>query len=139
MLLRKYLSQLGIGKAIIDLKLPKVIYGLGERVTGEFFIIGGICEQKIKRLECDLVQIDKMNNTQQNIDTTTILTTKFIEEEQEIRIPFSFQLPVSAAVSSEHISYRFNTRLFFDKGVISEDQDIIQVVDQNSNEIDVGQ
>ncbi|MEK4539187.1 sporulation protein [Peribacillus sp. FSL K6-1552] len=139
MLLRKYLSQLGIGKAIIDLKLLKVMYGLGERVTGEFFIIGGICEQKIKRLECDLVQIDKMNNTQQIIDTTTILTTKFIEEEQEIRIPFSFQLPVSAAVSSEYISYRFNTRLFFDKGVISEDQDIIQVVDQNSKEIDVGQ
>ncbi|MFE4243704.1 sporulation protein [Peribacillus butanolivorans] len=138
MLLRKYLSQLGIGKAIIDLKLPKVKYGLGERVTGEFFIIGGICEQKIKRLECDLVQIDKMSNTQQIIDTTTILTTKFIEEEQEIRIPFSFHLPVSASVSSEHISYRFNTRLFFDKGVISEDQDIIQVVDQNSKEIEIG-
>ncbi|MGE7766809.1 sporulation protein [Peribacillus sp. NPDC096540] len=139
MLLRKYLSQLGIGKAIIDLKLSKVIYGLGERVTGEFYIIGGICEQKIKRLECDLVQIDKMKNAQQVIDTTTILTTKFIEEEQEIRIPFSFQLPVTTAVSSEHISYRFNTRLFFDVGVISEDQDIIQVVEQIIEEIDAGQ
>ncbi|MDW7614349.1 sporulation protein [Peribacillus simplex] len=134
MLLRRYLSQLGIGKAVIDLKLPKVKYGLGERIRGEFSIIGGICEQKIKRLECDLVQLDKVNNVQRIFDTTTILTTKFIEEEQEILIPFSFQLPISAALSSEHISYRFNTRLFFDKGVISEDQDIIQIVDQISQE-----
>ncbi len=59
------------------------------------------------------MQLGKVNNVQRVFDTATILTTKFIEEEQEILIPFSFQLPISVALSSERKSYRFNMRLFF--------------------------
>ncbi|MBM7605511.1 sporulation-control protein [Metabacillus crassostreae] len=128
MLLRKYMSLLGIGSAIIDLILPKDRYCKGELISGHFYIKGGTIEQQLRRIDSDLVLIDKSTNVEKVIDSTTILSTKLINAQEANKISFTFKLPEDIPPSSDDISYRFKTRLTFNEGVESRDQDIIQVV-----------
>lgn len=127
MILRKYMSLLGIGSARIDLVLPKKEYRPGENITGRFLIRGGTIKQDIKRVECDLVLIDESQKIQEVIGTTTLLTVQSVHPEESIDIPFNFKLPHLLRISTDKRSYRFQTRLFFDEGVKSEDQDIINI------------
>jgi sporulation-control protein len=122
------MSLLGVGSAKIDLILPKDTYSPGENIIGYFKIIGGTVEQQINRIDSDLVLIDKAKETEQIIDSTTILTKKQINSTEENELSFTLMLPVDVPVSSDEISYHFHTKLTFDKGVESRDQDIIRIV-----------
>ncbi|MEK3646088.1 sporulation protein [Aeribacillus sp. FSL M8-0235] len=42
MLLRKYMSKIGIGSATVDLVLDKETYSPGEKVTGTLYIKGAL-------------------------------------------------------------------------------------------------
>ncbi|PLS17700.1 sporulation protein [Bacillus sp. M6-12] len=128
MILRKYMSLLGIGSAKIDLILEKDTYKAGNPVHGYFIIKGGTIEQQIKRIDCDLVMTDTTEGAEMVIDTTTMLSTSKIHSEETNIIPFAFQLPDFLEASTEEISYRFTTRLTFNEGVKSIDQDVIQIV-----------
>ncbi len=128
MLLRKYLSLLGVGSAKIDLILEKETYRPGDSVKGYFLITGGTIEQKIKQIDCDLVQTDKKQGIEKIIKTTSIQNSAIISSEESNKIPFVFQLPVTVSVSSKVISYRFTTRLTFYKGLESRDQDFIKII-----------
>jgi sporulation-control protein len=127
MILRKYMSILGIGSAQIDLILPKEEFQPGECINGYFLIKGGVIEQQLKRIDCDLVMADLSSRTEKVIETANILTSKQIESDEQNRIDFIFRLPKVLAASAEERSYYFNTRLVFDEGVISKDQDFITV------------
>jgi sporulation-control protein len=127
MLLRKYLSLLGIGSAQIDLVLDKETYRPGEKVEGYFQIKGGTIDQELKRIECDLVMRDERARREEVIETSTILTCSTISSEADNRISFVFRLPNDLEVSTESGSYGFKTRLFFKEGVESVDHDDIQV------------
>jgi len=129
MLLRKYMSLVGIGSAQIDLILEKETYEPGETVKGCFHIKGGTIEQKLKRIECDLVKVDPILKLEEVIHTATILTSSTIEANEENRISFTFTLPDYIRVSTDTRTYRFKTRLFFTQGVASVDQDSIRIVD----------
>jgi sporulation-control protein len=129
MILRKYMSLLGVGSARVDLLLEKEEYVPGEPITGYFFIKGGTIEQLIKKIECDLVQTDIENDNEEIIDSIIIVTKRMIESEEDNRINFSFLLPTHLPVSTKQLSYRFKTRLIFDEGVTSVDQDSIVIVD----------
>ncbi|WP_243298651.1 sporulation protein [Bacillus litorisediminis] len=128
MILRKYMSLLGIGSAQIDLILENETYKPGEEVKGYFLIKGGTVVQKLKRIECDLIRGDLKGETEETIETKTILTSKNIQCETAERIPFRFLLPESIQVSSGTISYHFRTRLVFEKGIESKDLDVIRIV-----------
>jgi sporulation-control protein len=128
LILRKYMSLLGIGSAKIDLVLRKETYKPGEPVDGCFYIKGGTIEQKLKRIDCDLVLMDQAADIEKVIDTKTILTSTHIHSEESNKISFAFQLPASILESTKDRSYRFKTRLTFNEGVQSNDQDIIQIV-----------
>lgn len=127
-MLRKYMSLLGIGSAQIDLILQKETYKFGDSVQGYFLIKGGAIDQQIKRIDCDLIMSDCTALVEKVIDTTTILTSRLIHTEELNKISFAFQLPVRVPVSSHEVSYHFKTRLTFSKGVVSRDQDIIQII-----------
>jgi sporulation-control protein len=129
LILRKYLSLLGIGSARIDLILPKETFRRGEDINGHFLIHGGTIEQKIRRIDCDLVLLDDVSGEERVIDSTTILTSKKIDSEESNKMTFSFSLPEEIPPSSEAISYRFKTRLTFNEGVESRDQDQILVTE----------
>lgn len=128
MILRKYMSLLGIGSARIDLILPKEKYQRNEHINGYFLIRGGTIEQQIKRIDCDLVYTDQSTGVETVVDTTTILTTKLIHSEEYDEIPFTFKLANNVPVTTKERSYRFKTKLTFNEGVESKDQDIIQIV-----------
>lgn len=125
------MSLLGIGSAKIDLKLDQITFQPGERATGHFFITGGVIEQQLKRIECDLVLTDKDNEVEEVIHTTTILTTKMIESEEINRVNFNFDLPRNIQASSKNINYRFKTKMIFKEGIKSEDQDEIIILHNN--------
>ena len=122
------MSRLGIGSAQIDLILPKKAYSPGEQINGYFLINGGTVEQKIKRIDCDLVMIDQSTAIEKVIDSATILSSRLILSEELNKISFTFNLPTSVRVSTEDISYHFKTKLTFNEGVESRDQDIIQII-----------
>ena len=128
MLLRKYMALLGVGSAKIDLILEKDVYRPGEIVNGHFSIEGGNIEQKLKRIDCNLVLMDKAANIEKVIDTKTILTTTQIDSEELYELSFVFQLPETMASSSDTLSYRFQTKLIFNEGVTSQDQDLIEII-----------
>lgn len=122
------MSRLGIGSARIDLILPKETYKPGEQINGYFLINGGTVEQKIKRIECELVMLDQSTGIEKVIDSATILSSRLILSEELNKISFTFNLPTSIRVSTEDISYNFKTKLTFDEGVESRDQDSIQII-----------
>ncbi|NEU32052.1 sporulation protein [bacterium LRH843] len=128
MILRKYMSLLGIGSARIDLILSKDTYKTGEHINGYYLINGGTIEQQIKRIDCELIQMDHSKGIEKMIDTQTISTTKLIESDELYKISFSFKLPTTLTVSTDKISYRFNTKLTFNEGVESRDEDIIYII-----------
>ncbi|SEM55067.1 sporulation-control protein [Mesobacillus persicus] len=135
MLLRKYMSLVGIGSAQIDLILEKETYYPGETVKGDFQIKGGTIEQQLKRIECDLIRKDEILGKEEVIHTATILTSSKIQAEAVNQIPFAFTLPEEMDVSTETQLYRFTTRLFFTQGVASADQDAIKIVKPADGEV----
>ncbi|MFD1708893.1 sporulation protein [Siminovitchia sediminis] len=128
MLLRKYMSMIGIGSATIDLMLPKQTYRAGEYIKGTFLIKGGIIDQKAKRIECDLIMVHSSTGEEKTMNTLTILTSRVIQAEEIHNLSFSFKIPSSVPASTKERSYRFETKLFFTEGVTSKDQDAIYIV-----------
>lgn len=128
MILRKYMSLLGIGSATIDLILPKETYHPGEIINGIYKIKGGTIEQRIKRIDCDLVMKDLLTGNEKVIDSTMVLLSKEIKSEENNQLTFSFKLDDYLPYTSEVRSFRFKTRLTFNEGVESKDQDIIQII-----------
>ncbi|MDN3018284.1 sporulation protein [Paenibacillus sp. BSR1-1] len=127
MILRRYLSLVGIGSAEIDLILPKDTFKAGDSVGGYFLIKGGTIEQQIKQIDCEFILMDQANGIEKVIDSTTIMLSAWIDSEASNKVDFTFKLPESVPASSKDISYRFTTKLTFDEGVESFDQDIIKI------------
>lgn len=134
MILRKYMSLLGIGSARIDLILPKDSYYPGEYINGTFLIKGGTIEQQLKRIECDLIMTNPSSRIEKVIDTTTVLTSKLIESEETNQVSFTFKLAENLPYSSDERFYHFKTRLTFNEGVESKDQDVIHIVPNSVTE-----
>ena len=128
MLIRKYTALIGIGSAKIDLLLEKDTYYPGEIVVGHFNINGGIIEQGIRRVDCDLIYQNINKQTEQVIKSFTIHTSTIINADEETRIPFTFELPSSLVASRQEESYYFKTKLIFNEGLKSDDEDVIKIV-----------
>ena len=122
------MSLLGIGAAKVDLILENDVFEPGEGVSGYFFIKGGTIEQHIKRIECDLIQRNLLNNKESVMGSVTIFTSKSIDSNEDNTMPFSFHLPHDIDISNVELTYHFKTRLIFDEGITSVDQDPIQIV-----------
>lgn len=122
------MSLLGIGSARIDLTLPKKSYRAGEYIKGYYLIRGGTIDQKAKRIDCDLVMMEPSMGLEKIISSTTILTSRLIHSGEECKISFTFKIPYSIKASPEGVYFHFKTKLTFNEGVASIDQDIIQVI-----------
>jgi len=127
-MIKKVMSYLNIGSPHVDLVLEKNNLIPGEKVTGVFHVEGGWARQHIKRLECDLVK-EFQGDTVETVDAvTTILMSKSMDANEKAEYPFCYQLPIPLEPSTEHISYRLNTRLIFLDDVKSIDHDEIVVL-----------
>ncbi|MGY3314518.1 sporulation-control protein [Peribacillus simplex] len=127
MILRKSLLLLGIGSAQIDLILPKNTYKSGELINGYFLIKGGTQEQRIRRIECDLIMDTHSMGMENTLKTSTILASSEIESGESNEIPFNFSLPILKEPYKRGVSYRLKTRLILDEGIIGKDDDWILI------------
>ncbi|WP_164462176.1 sporulation protein [Bacillus sp. FJAT-42376] len=128
MLLRKWMSRLGIGAAKIDLVLNSDIYKQGEVIHGRYDIYGGTIEQKLKRIESDLVKTQ--NGEDSYILNNCIYTASTVMAEENRAISFKCRLPEHLPLSDEKTSYKFVTKLVFENGTNSLDHDEIKVIAQ---------
>ncbi|KPB03697.1 sporulation protein [Bacillus sp. CHD6a] len=127
-MIKKVMSYLNLGSPHVDLVLNNMELNPGEKVTGAFHVEGGWVRQHIKRLECDLVK-EFQGDTVETVDAvTTILMSKSMDANDKVEYPFCYQLPNALEPSTNHISYRFHTRLIFQDDVKSMDHDEIIVL-----------
>jgi sporulation-control protein len=128
MLLRKYMSLLGVGSAQIDLILKKDVLTPGDSVHGKFLIKGGTVAQELQQIECILVMVDLKTEQEETLDKVLIDVETRIQPDGDDMVPFTFQLPTDVPPSNKHISYHFKTKLVFKQGIESWDEDMIKVV-----------
>ncbi|MGJ7922378.1 sporulation protein [Neobacillus sp. LXY-4] len=129
MMLRKYMSLIGIGSARVDLIIDKNKYRAGETVTGRFKLMGGTVEQQIRRIECDFVKTNNHTEEEETIGTVTILTSQQIDSGEHSQASFQFTLPSDIELTTQNISYHFKSKLIFDEGVKSLDFDPIFIIE----------
>ncbi|WP_079505551.1 sporulation protein [Mesobacillus jeotgali] len=128
MLLRKYMSLLGVGSAQIDLILKKDIISPGDSVHGKFLIKGGTVAQELQMIECALVMVDMKTEREDVLDKVVIDVETRIQPDGDDVVPFTFRLPSNVPPSNKNISYHFKTKLVFKQGIESWDEDMIKVV-----------
>ncbi len=124
----KLMCRFGIGATKIDLVLNKSEFRPGDVIKGEYELKGGRVEQKLKRIETDLLQYDENVNRSSVLHQNTILSSSTMKVNEQRTIHFSCRLSDAFPPSSESVSYKFVTRLVFDDGVNSVDHDEFQIL-----------
>jgi sporulation-control protein len=124
----KLMCRFGIGATKIDLVLNKKEFCPGDVIKGEYELTGGRVEQKLKRIETDLLQYDQNSDRSSVLHHNTILSSSTMKANEQRTIHFSCRLSDSFPPSSDNVSYKFVTRLVFDDGVNSVDHDEFQIV-----------
>lgn len=122
------MCRFGIGATKIDLVLNKKEFCPGDVIKGEYELTGGRVEQKLKRIETDLLQYDQNSDRSSVLHHNTILSSSTMKANEQRTIHFSCRLSDSFPPSSDNVSYKFVTRLVFDDGVNSVDHDEFQIV-----------
>ncbi|WP_201715773.1 sporulation protein [Rossellomorea arthrocnemi] len=123
----KFMCRFGIGTTKIDLVLNKKEFRPGDVIKGEYELTGGRVEQKLKRIETDLLQYDEITDRSYILHQNTILSSSTMKANEQRTIHFSCRLSDAFPPSSETVSYKFVTRLVFDDGVNSVDHDEFQI------------
>jgi sporulation-control protein len=133
MLLRRMMSKLGVGSAHVDLILNKHVYKAGDFIEGKVHIHGGTVEQKVNKLDVDLIRKTIFDGKEETDIVATIpVSGAFIIQENEKKVlPFRYQLPENIVPSQPGISYRFVTRLDIEDGVDTLDFDYIQIINES--------
>ncbi|WRP04610.1 sporulation protein [Rossellomorea aquimaris] len=124
----KLMCRFGIGATKIDLVLNQKEFRPGDVIKGEYELTGGRVEQKLKRIETDLLQYDQNSDRSSVLHHNTILSSSTMKANEQRTIHFSCRLSDSFPPSSDNVSYKFVTRLVFDDGVNSVDHDEFQIL-----------
>ncbi len=113
MMFKALLAKMGKGGAQIDLVLEHDHVRLGDPVKGELIIRGGIIEQRIKKIDIDLMIHIRIG---QQVYSHSIAQFPFhspfmVHPSEIVKLPFSYQLPSNLLVSGYTVSYQFVTHL----------------------------
>lgn len=126
----KVLASFGFGSAKVDTRLERATYRQGELVRGEIFVQGGETEQTINSIYIYLI-LENYKDEQRNhyILDEILLTDAFSIAEHETKvIPFQFQLPYDAPVTSGGCSIYLKTGLDVKMAIDPKDRDGIEVL-----------
>jgi sporulation-control protein len=92
LLFGKVLCKFGVGSAKIDLVLKGDTYCSGDMIKGEYIINGGVAEQRLKRVESDLVLTTSNDDRERVIHTNTIYSSAVITAQENKVIGLSFNI-----------------------------------------------
>lgn len=108
----------------IDLALEIDEAKPGGVISGSFLVKGGNRRQKLKRLECDLVEQEANQKPLAIAPLTTVLMSDVLEPQEVKEIPFRCQLPDSM---NNKARYHLQTKLVFDNDSKCFDHDSIRL------------
>ncbi|GEN52543.1 sporulation protein [Halobacillus faecis] len=124
------LSKWMNGFRIMAPKVDLVLDSKGEDpcvLSGVFHLSGSWRKQNIKRLECDLVVVERGKKPILVEPVTTVLMTRTMEAGGSDAYPFRYELPRNLPILTEGKSYKLQTRLVFENNAKSFDHDEILV------------
>jgi sporulation-control protein len=126
---KKILARFGKGAAIVDLRFKNLTYAPGDEVVGEIFITGGEVEQKINSLTVRLMMSvnTKQGPVDRQVDNIRLNFPNSILPNEQHTVAFSYQLPSNIPVSSNNVSFYFDTELDIEGGVDRSDVDHLTV------------
>lgn len=126
---KKFMASIGKGAAKVDLRLFQQVYQAGQEAKGEVIVFGGEVEQKINRIDVRLYMETKHDEGTKSHHIAVIpVTGSFtIREKEQKTIPFSYQLPYTLPLSSNAVSFYFDTHLDIEAGVDKKDYDYITI------------
>ncbi|WP_181898685.1 sporulation protein, partial [Halobacillus trueperi] len=104
-MLAKLFNWFGPGLPKVDLVLSKTEYVPGEKVTGSFHLIGGLNQQTIQRLECDLMKKRPGEKPSLLQPVTTVLMNRELDPKEESEYPFHFVLPEALDLEDLETTY----------------------------------
>jgi sporulation-control protein len=126
----KVMASIGVGAAKVDTRLEKATYRQGEMIRGEVFVQGGQTPQFIDEIYLFLVvQYHHEGKEQEYVVSEFHLTEAFEIGEHESRvIPFQFELPLDAPVSTGGAPVYLKTGLDIKMAVDPKDMDGIEIL-----------
>ncbi|WP_077622284.1 sporulation protein [Sediminibacillus massiliensis] len=127
-MIKRLLNYLRIGSPKVDLLLNTKELEPGEKVTGTFLLKSGWFEQKISRLECDLVRHYSSERPEVIEPVKTVLMSHSFPPNSQKSIAFQYRLPVDLPPSSDQVMYQLKTKLVMTDDIHSFDHDEIVVV-----------
>lgn len=131
---KKFLSQIGIGNASINLHLDRDVVAMGERIDGKLVVEGGSVEQEINgitvylQLKSSYVRDDATQHVKLNVSSVNASGPFRIGAGERKELPFSMDIPNYIPFSSVNTKYFFSTNLDIDSGVDSSDVDYVTVL-----------
>lgn len=128
MMLAKLFNWFGPGLPKVDLVLSKTAYVPGEKVTGSFHLIGGLNQQIIQRLECDLMMKRSGEKPSLLQPVTTVLMNRELDPKEESEYPFHFVLPEALDLEDAETTYLLQTTLVLKNDAKTSDTDEIHIV-----------
>ncbi len=126
-MLEKLFRWFGPGVPKVDLVLSKGEYEPGEKVTGAFHLQGGIRQQTIQRLECDLMKKTPGEKARFVQPVTTVLMNRELDAKEQTEYPFHFVLPEEMEDTDKEATYHLQTKLVLKNDVKTTDTDEIQI------------
>ncbi|MGA8941945.1 MAG: sporulation protein [Thermoactinomyces sp.] len=121
------LAKMGKGGAQTDLVLERDHVQLGDPVKGDLIIRGGIIDQKIKKIDIDLMIHIRLGQQvySHSIARFPYHSPLMVHPSEVITFPFSYRLPSNLLVSGYTVSYQFITQLEISSGTNYTDTDPI--------------
>lgn len=99
-------------KAIIH--LDKKVYTVGNNISGNIEVKGGLLKNKVKRYDLDLIGTDTKSLKEETINSQTVLFTySSLPNKSEI-IPFLFYIPESINKGIHSFQYTLIIRIVFE-------------------------
>ncbi|OYD07505.1 sporulation protein [Paludifilum halophilum] len=128
-MLKNLMAKLGKGGAKVDLVLDREDYTPGEPVSGELTIQGGTVEQKINRIDVELLMSIRVKERDFShvIARFPFHESFTVHPEEKKSFPFSCELPQDLPLSGNQVVYYFITHLDIAAGVDHSDHDYIRV------------
>ena len=128
-----FTTLLKAGAPTVDLKINQTSALIGETITGCFYLHGGRKTQKVKRLECSLVQEYDDGSFATVEEVTTILMSEQLCENQTLEFPFTFVITDKFQPTTSNITYRFHTNLVYSDNLTSKDHDELVILTKSSS------
>ncbi|GAB7387789.1 hypothetical protein BSNK01_16260 [Bacillaceae bacterium] len=127
---KKMMAKLGVGSAKVDLVLNKPSYALGEVIEGSFHIEGGTVEQRINKLDVELLLRVTVKGREFTKTAAAIpVTSSFVIRPGEKKtLPFSYPLPMNLPISRYNVAYFLLTHLDIAGGVDHHDRDELRIL-----------